>query len=167
MISFYAYLLLIYMDTLGKEDRSERMLRVRAKGNRSTELKFRMAITRRGIGGWKMHDRSLPGCPDFVFHEVKLAIFVDGCFWHGCPVSKRPLPVTNRVYWTNKVAYNITRSQQVDAELRSKGFEIMRVWEHSLRSRESVTRLLEELSERLQARNPAVNSSRRRQREHS
>jgi len=137
------------MDIMNKEERSERMRRVRSKGNRSTEVRFRLALVRKGIRGWKMQDGSLVGRPDFVFPEAKVAIFVDGCFWHGCPVCKRPLPIANREYWENKIKFNMTRSRQVDQQLRSSGFRVLRIWEHSLRSPRYITHFVDRLFERL------------------
>src|SRR5947209_13409422 len=84
------------MDTLTKEERSERMRKVRSKGNRSTEWRFRSALMRSRIRGWTLHDSSLIGSPDFAFREKKLVVFIDGCFWHGCRKCKRPVPKSNR-----------------------------------------------------------------------
>jgi DNA mismatch endonuclease (patch repair protein) len=133
------------MDIMSKEERSERMRRVRSKGNRSTEVKFRLALVRGGIRGWRMHDSELPGCPDFVFSEPLLAIFVDGCFWHGCPECKRPLPEANRAYWQAKIKFNSNRCQQVRRQLHLLGYRVVRVWEHTLRSPEALKRLLQQL----------------------
>jgi len=133
------------MDIMSKDERSERMRRVRSKGNRSTELKFRIALVRRGITGWKMHDGKLPGTPDFVFKETKVAIFVDGCFWHGCPACKRPLPTSNAAYWIKKIASNASRSRRVNRQLRLLGYRVVRVWEHALRSPSGLTKLLDRI----------------------
>src|SRR5437867_825514 len=128
------------MDIMNKEERSERMRRVRSRGNRSTEIKFRLALVRRGIKGWKMHARELPGCPDFVFAKRQLVIFVDGCFWHGCPECNRPFPEANRAYWEAKIRFNSNRSRQVARQLRSLGYAVERVWEHTLRSPQALTK---------------------------
>src|SRR5262245_53424217 len=114
---------------MSEAERSERMRRVRSKDNRSTELKVRLALVRRGISGWKMHERSVVGLPDFWFPSRKLAIFIDGCFWHGCPACKRPLPVANREYWVAKIRSNKIRAQRVDRELRQGGCTVVRIWE--------------------------------------
>jgi len=133
------------MDILSKEERSRRMSGVRSKGNRSTEWKFRSALLRRGVSGWKMHVRSLPGVPDFFFPGRNLVVFIDGCFWHGCPRCRRPLPQANRAYWANKLQSNMTRARRVTRELRRQGFTVVRLWEHELRSRRSLERLLSRL----------------------
>lgn len=121
------------------------MSSVRSKGNRSTEWRFRSALMRRGIRGWKIHVRSIPGSPDFVFPERNLVIFIDGCFWHGCPKCKRPLPETNRAYWEGKVKSNMARARWITRELRRKGFKVVRFWEHELRSGESLEKLLSKM----------------------
>jgi DNA mismatch endonuclease, patch repair protein len=132
------------MDIMGKDERSERMRRVRSRGNRSTELKFRVALVRRGVRGWRMHDQTLPGCPDFVFKGQKLAIFIDGCFWHGCPVCDRPLPASNATYWSDKIRSNAAQARRVNRKLRALGFRVVRIWEHSLRSASEVAKMLDQ-----------------------
>jgi DNA mismatch endonuclease (patch repair protein) len=135
------------MDKLTKDERSERMRRVRSKGNRSTEWRFRSALMRKRISGWTLHDSSLIGSPDFVFRERNLAVFIDGCFWHGCRKCKRPVPQSNREYWTKKIRSNIQRARKIKKELKRQNFVVARIWEHELRSLESldqlVTRLLD------------------------
>ena len=65
--------------------RSRAMAAVRGKGNISTEQRLRLALVRAGVSGWTLHTKSIVGCPDFYFAKQRLAIFTDGCFWHGCP----------------------------------------------------------------------------------
>jgi DNA mismatch endonuclease (patch repair protein) len=133
------------MDILSEEERRRRMQSVRSKGNRSTEWKFRSALMRRGISGWKLHVRSIPGVPDFFFPESNLVVFIDGCFWHGCPKCRRPLPQTNQTYWANKLKSNMTRARRISRDLRSEGFTVVRIWEHELRSQRSLEKLLRRL----------------------
>jgi len=127
------------------------MSRVRARGNRSTEWRLRSALMREGIRGWELHVRSLPGVPDIVFERTKLAIFIDGCFWHACSRCARPLPITNHEYWVNKIQGNQRRARNVNRALRASGFHVIRVWEHELRSpshvRRIVTRVLRRVKE--------------------
>ena len=73
------------------------------------------------------------GNPDFVFPEQKVAVFVDGCFWHGCPICQRPLPATNTEYWVKKINRNIERDRLHDAQLIEAGWQVVRIWEHELR----------------------------------
>jgi DNA mismatch endonuclease, patch repair protein len=129
-------------DILEPEERSERMRRVRARGNRSTEWKVRAILVRAGLRGWAMHVRSLPGCPDFVFDRRRVAIFVDGCFWHGCQLCRRPLPKTNGKYWRDKILGNRARARAVTRLLQGEGYRVVRVWEHDARRPGTVRALL-------------------------
>jgi DNA mismatch endonuclease, patch repair protein len=80
------------------------MSSVRSRSNKSTELVLLSIMKANRIRGWRRHP-SLPGRPDFAFKSAKLAIFVDGCFWHGCPRCYRP-PKHNSGFWAEKVSYN-------------------------------------------------------------
>src|SRR6185503_8895038 len=133
------------MDILNKRERSERMRKVRSKGNRSTEWKFRSALMRRRIRGWRLHDTSLIGSPDFVFRDNNLVVFIDGCFWHGCRKCKRPLPKSNREYWTNKINSNVHRARKITRELKRQNFVVTRIWEHDLRSPERLDQIVDRL----------------------
>lgn len=119
------------MDKVSKEVRSRTMSAIKSRGNRSTELKFRMALVRLGISGWCMHPREIEGCPDFFFPEHRLAVFVDGCFWHGCPQCYRR-PSSRQDYWDNKLTRNIKRDRQIDESLVAKDYKVARIWEHQL-----------------------------------
>jgi DNA mismatch endonuclease (patch repair protein) len=119
-------------DVLSKKKRSEVMAAVCSKGNRATELKLISIFLESGITGWRRNQR-LTGKPDFVFHRERLAVFVDGCFWHGCPIHGE-LPATNRKYWRAKLARNKARDRQVAKMLRNQKWRVLRLWEHSLRN---------------------------------
>ena len=89
-----------------------------------------------GITGWRRHLRSLPGRPDFAFPRSRAAVFVDGCFWHGCTKCRRNLrPLTHREYWEEKFAANRRRDGKVDGQLRKKGWRVVRIWEHDVKKR--------------------------------
>jgi DNA mismatch endonuclease (patch repair protein) len=88
-------------DVFSRKQRSQVMAAVRSRGNRATELKLILIFRVNGITGWRRNQR-LPGKPDFVFRKERLAVFVDGCFWHGCP-KHGELPAANRQYWCLKV----------------------------------------------------------------
>ena len=109
------------------------MALVRSRGGKSTERKVRALLMRRGVRGWTMNDASVPGCPDFVFHSQKRALFIDGCFWHGCPVCRRPMPRANARYWRSKIHGNVARAKLIDKTLKARGFRVTRLWEHELR----------------------------------
>jgi len=108
------------------------MASIRSKGNKTTEGVF-LTILRQGkISGWRRH-LDLPGKPDFTFRAQRLVVFLDGCFWHGCPRCYH-LPEDNRSYWRKKVLGNRRRDRRRSQELRSLGWRVLRVWEHTLES---------------------------------
>jgi DNA mismatch endonuclease (patch repair protein) len=80
--------------------------------------------------GWR-RDWPVFGKPDFVFPKIKLAIFVDGCFWHQCKDHSN-VPANNREFWERKLAGNVKRDRLVVRTLRARGWRVMRVWEHEL-----------------------------------
>ena len=106
------------------------MAAIRSKGNKDTELKLAAIFRAAEIKGWRRH-ASLPGRPDFVFPRHRLAVFVDGCFWHGCPKHGRN-PSSNRNYWLPKLLRNKQRDMQVKRALTKRGWKVLRLWEHDL-----------------------------------
>jgi DNA mismatch endonuclease, patch repair protein len=130
-------------DWLSREQRSRNMTSIRSKGNATTELAFLGLLQNAKISGWRRH-LNLPGKPDFVFRSRRLAVFIDGCFWHGCPKCYR-LPEDNRPYWKAKVLSNRRRDRRRTRELRSLNWRVLRVWEHSLKSPFGRERVLSKL----------------------
>jgi DNA mismatch endonuclease (patch repair protein) len=112
------------------------MAAVRSKGNKATELKMVAILRAGGITGWRRH-QGLLGRPDFVFRRQRLAVFIDGCFWHGCPNHCR-MPKTNTEYWNPKIAGNKRRDREVTVALRAKGWRICRLWEHELKTPDQI-----------------------------
>jgi len=132
-------------DIFTREKRSQVMSRIRSRGNRETELKLASILRARGITGWRRH-QPLPGCPDFTFRRERLVIFVDGCFWHGCPKHGRK-PASNEDYWLPKLKRNIARDRFRTRALRRSGWRVIRLWSHELRDSDSVAnRIIWELS---------------------
>jgi DNA mismatch endonuclease (patch repair protein) len=82
------------------------------------------------ITGWRRH-QNVFGKPDFIFPELRVAIFVDGCFWHGCPKHSNT-PVDNKDFWLKKLTSNKKRDKIVANTLREKGWRVLRIWEHEL-----------------------------------
>jgi DNA mismatch endonuclease (patch repair protein) len=109
------------------------MAAVKSTGNRSTEVVLRARLVRGGVRGWRLHAKDVAGCPDFVFDTRRIAVFVDGCFWHGCPTCHRP-PSSNQEYWTKKVERNTARDRRNTRLLRKDGWRVLRVWEHELKA---------------------------------
>jgi DNA mismatch endonuclease (patch repair protein) len=124
-------------DVFSKRKRSQIMAAIRARGNRETELKLASILRVAKISGWRRH-QPLPGRPDFVFRRHRIAIIVDGCFWHGCRWHCR-MPHTNREYWMRKIARNVARDKHTTRLLHAQGWRVLRVWSHALASPETVT----------------------------
>ncbi len=119
-------------DVFSKEKRSEIMAKVRSKANLATEKKLISLFKANGIKGWRRNYR-LYGKPDFVFSKKKVAVFVDGEFWHGHP-TRGQIPETNREFWENKIGRNKKRDHQVNEMLKAKGWTVVRIWQHELKS---------------------------------
>jgi DNA mismatch endonuclease, patch repair protein len=117
-------------DIWNKQKRSEVMSLIRSQGNKATELRLIAIFREAHITGWRRKQRLL-GKPDFVFRQQRLAIFVDGCFWHGCPKCYRR-PSSNQAFWDEKVQRNRKRDRHVKRELRKTGWRVMRIWQHQL-----------------------------------
>ena len=121
------------MDTLDKAARFRVMSSNKSRGTRSTETRFRFLLVRAGVRGWKMgHDLGRLGHPDIVFPRKRLAVFLDGCFWHGCRHC-RSIPEANRKFWLTKLRRNKNRDRVVSSRLRAAGWKVIRIWEHELR----------------------------------
>ena len=130
------------MDIFTKAKRSEVMSKVRGTGNKDTELALIRVFRAHRITGWRRH-QSVFGRPDFVFLRHRIAVFVDGCFWHGCPIHGR-MPKSRKVFWVAKLAANKTRDRLVIRTLRARGWTVIRIWEHEL-VRKHKERLLQRL----------------------
>src|SRR5258707_566508 len=120
-------------DVFSRKKRSEIMRGIKPWGNRSTELKLASAFRKARILGWRRHAR-LPGRPDFSFRMARVAVFVDGDFWHGNPRTFK-LPLTNAAFWEKKIRYNRAKDRRVARELRSLGWTVIRIWESALKRR--------------------------------
>ena len=138
-------------DTFSKRERSAIMAKVKSKGNRSTEAVVEAALDDAGISGWQKHPQLL-GNPDFYFPAHKLALFVDGCFWHGCPKHVR-YPAANAEYWRTKIDRTRRRDNRNHRKLRQAGYHVMRVWEHDLK-RLTWLKRLQALLRRIEATKP-------------
>lgn len=111
--------------------RSRIMSSIRGKSNKSTEAVLRSKIVRAGISGWTMHPPNVPGKPDFYFYRQNIAIFVDGCFWHGCGRCGH-IPKTRTAFWSAKILRNRQRDRRTRSTLRRRGIRVISFWEHQL-----------------------------------
>jgi DNA mismatch endonuclease, patch repair protein len=133
------------VDVLTQEQRKFNMSRIRGK-NTGPEVKLRKLLFAEAIRGYRIH-HNLPGKPDIVFTKKKIAIFVDGCFWHKCPVCFQE-PETRKEFWMKKIQSNVDRAAKVNAQLRTDGWTVIRIWEHEIRKEpeEVVKRISEALT---------------------
>lgn len=116
-------------DVLTPEQRRKNMSRIKGRDTRP-EIKLRKALWARGIR-YRLYAR-LPGKPDLVFHGRKLVVFVDGCFWHRCPVHYVP-PKSNSSFWEEKISKNVERDEHINNQLCEMGWAVLRVWEHEIK----------------------------------
>jgi DNA mismatch endonuclease, patch repair protein len=131
-------------DVFTRKKRSEIMSRVKGRENLATELRLIGVLRAYGIKGWRRNAR-LFGKPDFIFPETRTAVFIDGCFWHGCP-SHGSVPQSNRIFWKGKLARNKKRDRLVNKRLKELGWTPLRIWQHELRKPDQLVRRLERYS---------------------
>lgn len=117
-------------DVLTPEQRRLNMSRVRSRDTRP-EMRLRRALHAAGMR-YRLRS-SLPGKPDIVFPRARVAVFVDGCFWHVCPLHATR-PKSNKKWWAAKLDRNVERDREVDAALASAGWQVVRIWAHELAS---------------------------------
>jgi len=104
------------------------MARVRSKDTDS-EIRLRKVLWQKGLR-YRVRFK-LPGTPDIAFVKKRVAVFVDGCFWHGCPVHYRA-PMSNAEFWTEKLRINVNRDRLADSRLNEMGWAVVRVWAHEV-----------------------------------
>jgi DNA mismatch endonuclease (patch repair protein) len=125
-------------DVFTQAKRSEVMSLIRGKGNKATEVALATLFRANGVTGWRRH-YSIERKPDFAFPKLKLTVFVDGCFWHGCP-KHATQPKGNGACWLAKLEANKARDRKVNSLLRLKEWRVLRIWEHDMiSSRQSYT----------------------------
>ena len=117
-------------DIISSQKRSEIMRSVRSKDTK-IEVLFRKELWAKGKR-YRKNCRNVIGKPDIVFARKKIAIFIDSCFWHGCPYHCR-MPNSNRSYWVEKIKRNRERDKKVTRHLKKNGWKVLRFWEHSIR----------------------------------
>jgi DNA mismatch endonuclease (patch repair protein) len=127
-------------DVFSVAKRSKVMSAIKARGNKDTELKLKAIFKAAKVKGWLRHrriavklsdSRRLTVRPDFVFSADRVAVFVDGCFWHVCPRHFN-MPANNTWGWERKFSANYFRDRSVNRALRASGWTIVRIWEHDL-----------------------------------
>jgi DNA mismatch endonuclease (patch repair protein) len=120
-------------DVYDKEKRSAVMRNIKSRGNKSTEMCLIEVFREQGIKGWR---RGYPvkGHPDFVFLAERVAVFVDGSFWHGHN-CRNTYPKVNEDFWSAKIGRNIERDKKVTELFASRGWKVLRIWECELKKK--------------------------------
>ena len=129
-------------DIFDKQQRSQIMRKVKSSGNKSTELRLISVFKENNISGWR-RNYAVKGHPDFVFLKMKIAVFVDGCFWHGHD-CRNTTPSDNKEYWDRKRQRNIQHDREVTAIFEARRWTVIRIWECELKKK-NVTILLKKL----------------------
>ncbi|MGA3238633.1 MAG: very short patch repair endonuclease [Bryobacteraceae bacterium] len=127
------------MDHVSGAVRSKIMAAVRSRGNTTTELPLSKLLWEAGMRGYRKH-WPVAGRPDFAWPGRKVAVFVDGCFWHGC--ACKYLPRTNTEFWRNKIEANKRRDRSVVRSLRRDGWTVIRVKECAVRKSATLARIV-------------------------
>ncbi len=123
---------------------SKTMSSIRGKNNKTTELRLKMALVRKNISGWVLHPKDLIGKPDLYFTKRKIAIFVDGCFWHGCNKCGH-IPKTRNEFWKAKISNNKKRDKRTNRLLKMSGIIVIRVWEHELKTKKGIEQIINKI----------------------
>lgn len=112
------------------------MSRVKSRGNKTTELTLLNELKKFGIKGWRRHLTLRPDglriTPDFVFKSFGVVVFVNGCFWHKCPLHGT-IPSSNEVFWRDKLEKNVFRDKRNNKALKKQGWKVVTLWEHEVR----------------------------------
>mgnify|MGYP005851435249 FL=1 len=116
-------------DVLTKKQRSYNMARIKSK-NTGPELVLRKLLSKNKVRGYRLHYKIF-GNPDLVFPEKRLAIFIDGCFWHKCPVCFIK-PTSHVKFWEQKIRNNLKRDKEVNKFLAKNNWKVLRIWEHEI-----------------------------------
>lgn len=120
------------MDVFSKGKRSSVMSGIRSRHNLSTEIRFIHFLRKFRITGWRRHFL-LIGKPDFVFPKARIAVFIDGCFWHKCPLCyDGHVPRQNKTYWKAKLERNLSRDRRINRTLRQLNWRVFRIRECAL-----------------------------------
>lgn len=124
---------IVLADVFSKDERSAIMSKVKSSGNKSTEVKLIEIFSSLGIKGWRRNYK-VKGHPDFVFPKKRIAVFVDGCFWHGHD-CRNTRPSANAEYWEKKRMRNMERDRATTQMFMDRGWTVIRIWECELRKK--------------------------------
>ena len=134
-----------------KKESTSRVMSANRGKNTGPELEFRKALRAAGLVGYRLHWKKAPGRPDIAFTKKKIAIFINGCFWHRCPYCKYALPKSNKAFWRKKFEANIERDKKKKNLLRKESWKVLVIRECQLKKDpvkqvEKVIKILKSLS---------------------
>jgi DNA mismatch endonuclease (patch repair protein) len=116
-----------------KDEKTSRVMRANKAKDSGPEILLRKQLWQQGKRGYRLHKRIGNTRPDIVFSKAKVAVFVNGCYWHHCPHCKLPLPKNNTDFWKKKFETNTQRDARKIAELKKMGWKTVTVWECKLK----------------------------------
>ena len=119
------------MDVLTKRQRSYCMSQIGSKSTK-IEIAFRKLLWNKGYRNYRLHPKKIFGKPDLFFPKKRLAVFIDGCFWHKCPKCFIG-PKSNKKYWNPKIKRNVERGKEISKKLRKDKIKVIRFWEHEVK----------------------------------
>ncbi len=132
-------------DRMTRKQRSIVMSHIRGRDT-GPELRLRTALRSEGVRGYRISPKDIPGSPDITFTKQRIAVFVDGCFWHRCPLCYRE-PSSNIEFWRRKLSRNVERDGKINGILAKRGWKVLRIWEHEVR--EDVDQVAAEIAREL------------------
>lgn len=112
-----------------KKECTSKVMNANKAKNTKPEIILWKVLWKEGMRGYRLHPKDIPGKPDIIFKSKKMAVFVNGCFWHRCPYCKLTLPKSNSEFWSNKFETNIKRDKKKTLELKKIGWKITTIWE--------------------------------------
>jgi DNA mismatch endonuclease (patch repair protein) len=124
---------------------ASRCMRGNVATNTAPELQLRALLRTSGYPGYRLHWRKAPGRPDIAYPGRRIAIFVNGCFWHRCPTCEPSTPKSNAEFWERKFALNAERDSRKVRELEAAGWTVLTAWECEVRSGDALRPILEAL----------------------
>lgn len=128
-----------------KNESTSRVMSANKAKNTKPEIALRQGLWNLGLRGYRLHPKGVPGRPDIVYSKKKLAIFVNGCFWHRCPSCNNPLPKSNTDFWKSKFEKNVERDQRKRLLLENEGWHVLTVWECEIK--ENLAELLAKIED--------------------
>ena len=117
-----------------KMESTSRVMSANKAKNTTPELTFRKALWTNGIRGYRLHWKKVPGRPDIAFPSKKIAIFINGCYWHRCPHCKPHLPKSNIEFWREKFRKNKLRDRKKSIDLEKEGWKVYTIWECQIKN---------------------------------